>query len=146
MKYYLDTNFLVAYFVANHEHNSKSTKKMAEILADGSEIDISSLTMDETWYIIWEHLRTGSDQFSKFYQDYKNVFLKLKSISECSFIQFSDLENGISKALENIKEYNLRPRDAFHSAIVEEQGIDCIVTFDTKFNSIKNKPFQICVL
>ena len=146
MKYYLDANFLASYFISNHEKNNISTKKMAEILASNSEIDISTLTMDETWWVIFKHLKTNSEPFSDFYEDYKKVFSKLKSISECVFIQFSDLENGISLALDYINKFNLRPRDAFHFAIIDEQKLDCIVTFDTYFNSIRNKSFQICVL
>ena len=48
-------------------------------------------------------------------------------------IQFFNSQEGIISALQNIKEYELHPRDAFHLALMKNNQLTTIVTDDPKF-------------
>ncbi len=52
-------------------------------------------------------------------------------------MQFNNEINGINGALINIKKFKLRPRDAFHLAILEDNSIAHLISDDKDF--IKNK-------
>ncbi len=141
-RYYLDANFLTAYFINNHEDHDKSKKLMFTLLKEKAELFISSLTLDETWYKVYETLQRQipKDQRKPFKEFYINLKAILKSILEfpnTKIIQFeNDLIGGVKNALENIRNYNLRPRDAFHYAIMKDCDITLIVTKDKDFRGI----------
>ena len=47
------------------------------------------------------------------------------------------MHEGILNAIENIKEYDMQPRDAFHKAIMNDLKLESIVSNDGIFRNIK---------
>ncbi len=67
------------------------------------------------------------------YDSLKIFTKKLLNSENFYVVQFNDSKNGVLKALENIKEFKLRPRDAFHLAYMRDKGIKEIITNDKDF-------------
>jgi len=144
---YLDANFLVAVFIPGHEFHKTGAKVFAQLLISKKELLISPLVMDEAWHAAWKTLQDQvpvekKKSHSVFYSDLKQILDAVIKNPKMKFVQFdSNLDQGIAQALENIKDYVLGPRDAFHMAIMQDLGISEIVTKDGDF--ARNSDIQV---
>lgn len=145
---YLDANFLVAFFADKHPDKDSSRKLFFNLLKSNSVLFISTLTLDETWYKIWEipyrEKKLKKEKWPNirtFYPKIKIILDELKKLPETfRLIQFeNNLEVGINNASENIGTHGLEPRDAFHFAYMQDLQIETIITKDKKdFSKIPN--------
>ena len=142
---YLDANFLVAYLLGSHSDTKKAQKLLAKILVAKTVMVFSPLSVDEMLNAIYKTLRNQERVNgllpNKSHKDYINELKTAISIllNNNSFrvTQFAN-DEAVSclKAVDNIESYNLKPRDAFHLAYLQDQQIKHIVTNDSNFNSI----------
>lgn len=145
---YLDANFLIAFFADKHPDKDSSKKLFFNLLKSNSVLFISTLTLDETWYKIWEMpyrekklKKEKWPSIKTFYPKIKIILDELKKLPETfRLIQFeNNLEDGINNAAENIGVHGLEPRDAFHLAYMQGLHIETIITKDKKdFNKVPN--------
>lgn len=139
-KIYLDANFLVAYFVNNHADHSASKIVFFNLLKQNSSLYVSTLGLDEAYYKIYEVSQVNDvhrKPIKNFYVILKNVLSQLQTLSNMNIIQFeNDFQKGVENSIENIGSFNLRPRDAFHLAYMQDLGIKHIITKDKKFGHI----------
>ncbi len=143
---YLDANFLVAFFADKHTDKNSSRKLFFNLLKSNSVLFVSPLTLDETWYKIWEIpyrekklKKVKWPSIKTFYPKIKIILDELKKLPETfRLIQFENsFEAGINNAAENIGIHGLEPRDAFHLAYMQDLQIETIITKDKKdFNKI----------
>ena len=144
-KIYADANFLISYWINDHEDHERARKLFFELIENDSIIFISPLVLDESWYkirYILKKLKCAVNiPFKDFYQNFKKLFEFIVSSPYFRIIQFrSDfVVQGCREALENIRWYNFRPHDAFHLALVKDNKICAIVTVDSDFTKSKNK-------
>ena len=138
---YLDANFLVAFFADKHTDKDSSRKLFFNLLKSNFVLFISPLTLDETWYKIWEiphrEKKLKKEKWpsiKSFYPKIKVILNELKKLPETfRVIQFENsLEVGVNNAAENIGVYGLEPRDAFHLAYMQDLHIETIITKDKK--------------
>lgn len=132
---YLDANFLVYCLVSKTPKLKRQARiLLAKLLAKKAALALSPLTFDEAW----EGIRKTIDiTFSHFSDE---IYLRLEEVtdqilSHPSFkvIQLKNAPKGVENALENIRKFCLRPRDAFHLAIIRSNDISVMVTSDKKF-------------
>ena len=139
-KIYLDANFLVAYFVNNHSDHNASKILFFNLLKQNSSLYISTLGLDEAWFKIWEASQpntTNRKPFKDFYSIFKGVLTQLQNLSTMNIIQFeNDFHRVVENSIENIGNFSLRPRDAFHLAYMQDLGINQIITKDKKFDHV----------
>jgi predicted nucleic acid-binding protein len=144
---YLDANFLVAVFIPQHIFHQPSVVALANLLLVKKDLFISPLCMDEAWHkarltLQQQVPKQQKRPHSDFYSDLKHILDEISKNSRMKFVQFgSSVDQGIAQALENIKDYNLGPRDAFHMAIMQDLGISEIVTKDRDF--ARNSAIQV---
>lgn len=136
---YLDSCFLISYFVKNHEDYNSSRILFFEFVEDEVLMYVSNLALDETYYKI--HTLYSQYPHKDFYRsvpDFQLVLEEVKSAdSNFKLIQFDDPASGAESALENILSFNFAPRDAYHLAYAQELGVDKIVTKDKDFKEIE---------
>lgn len=149
-KLYLDANFLIAYFADNHDDHDSSKILFFNLLKQDCKMYISVLGLDETWYKIWEVLqkdvpKENRKSFKQFYNEIKQILEALEGLSDnIKIIQFEkDLNTGIKQSVENIGNFDMRPRDAFHLAYMQDCDLQAIVTKDKK---TFNKPTSLKVV
>jgi len=133
----------------------------AQLLNNNCTITASPLTFDETWNGIrkevgpkeiknkWRFLISkflnkyglrltnyGGIEFSysEIINDLKNFTENLLSSSRFEILQFpiSRTQNGVGQALDNLENFNLKPRDSFHLALMQTNNIQYMVTRDQK--------------
>ena len=142
---YLDANFLVAYLLSSHADSQKAQKLFAKLLISKNKLVFSALGVDETMQVIKKTLQsqesTDNLKKGKNYKDYISDIRQAVNIliNDPTFrvTQFKDPVSGCSHAVDNIDNYILRPRDAFHLSYMQDQEIEYIVTNDRKFDGVK---------
>ena len=138
---YLDANFFVYWFISKEPKLKKRARLLlVKLLVSKKEIYSSALAFDEAW-----------NSIKKEYNNQKNVSLSCSDVvvfkeiekftnlilPKLNLIQFTDVRNGVIEAMNYIKSFELRPRDAFHLVIMRHNNIAIIVTNDEHF--IKNQ-------
>ncbi len=101
---------------------------------------LSPLTFDEAWNGIRKEVDVKLSHFD--FLIFSQIETFTNSIFNKSFIKVIQLQNiqeGISQALDNIKQYQLRPRDGFHLAIMKDNQIFKMVSSDPKFINQQSK-------
>lgn len=122
---YLDANFFIFANVAMDRHGQKARMILKE-MKEGKQGVTSVLTLGEVLWVLRRNGRTA---------DMRAVLEWIYNISNLHIREVSPLTP--MRALAFIEKYNLKPRDAFHVAIMEELGINHIVTDNKDFDKIK---------
>ena len=143
---YIDANFLVAFFADRHPDKDSSRRLFFNLLKSNSVLFISTLTLDEAWYKIWEIPYREKKLKKKRWPSIKEFYPRIKLIMEeiiklsetFKLVQFENsLDRGIKNAAENVGIYGLEPRDAFHLAYMQDLNLQTIITKDKKdFNKV----------
>ena len=145
-KIYLDANFLIAYFVDNHDDHNASKLLFFNLLQQDCVTYISTLGLDEAWFKVYEVLQKDIPKekrkpIKEFYSEIKQILEAIKKLPQnIKIVQFeNDFEAGIKQAVENIGSFNFHPRDAFHLAYMQDLNLQAIITKDKKgFDKVPN--------
>jgi uncharacterized protein len=137
---YLDANFLAFLALPKHDDRKKRVReKLAQILVSRCDVYISCLVLDETWMAVKKNYNAlNNTAKSGFDEPVYSLVSKLSHdvLGKWTIIQFKDPQQGSREALSNIKDFKLKPRDAFHLAMMTDAGISEIVTNDLNFNNV----------
>lgn len=145
-KIYLDANFLIAYFVDNHDDHNNSKVLFFNLLQQDCVMYISTLCLDEAWYKVYEALQKDVPKdkrkpIKEFYSEIKQILEAIEKLPQnIKIVQFeNDFEAGVKRAVENIGNFNFRPRDAFHLAYMQDLNLQAIITKNKKeFDKVPN--------
>ena len=138
---YLDANFLVDLSVRKQSAlKRRALILLAQFLSHNVILVISPLVIQEMWIGIRKE-KDPQRQFSYAngvifldIQKFTKEILENKIISKhIKIIQLNNIQEGILKALNYLKEFQLEPRDAFHLSIMKDNGITTLVSRDEKF-------------
>lgn len=121
---YLDANFFPYLFFDVEEKGEKARKIQSEIIK-GKKAVTSALTLDE---VMWVLIKNDKKEFIR------KTVLDIYSMQNLEIRKVSPLVP--ITAIEFIEKYGLKPRDAFHLAIMKELKISEIVTDDPHFDKI----------
>ncbi|MBU4099631.1 type II toxin-antitoxin system VapC family toxin, partial [Patescibacteria group bacterium] len=83
-----------------------------------------------------DNLKKGNN-YKDYISDIRQAVNLLINDSTFRVTQFNDPASGCSHAVDNIDNYILRPRDAFHLSYMQDQQIKYIVTNDRNFDKVK---------
>lgn len=141
---YADANFLISYWLPEHENYEQARLQFFELTENNSQIALSPLVIDESWYKIYKIWKSQNHfiqkPFFEFYQNFKELLDFIISSQFLNIIQFkNNLVNGCKQSLENIKTYHFQPHDAFHLAMMEDNQISTIITKDSDFTKQSNR-------
>ncbi len=122
---YLDANFFVIYNFDQTARGDRARKIQAEIIA-GERAITSSLALDEVMWVLIKNRRASLLRET------------IEDIYAMPNLDVKEVKGSIPlDALELIEEYKLRPRDAFHAAIMKDLGLAEIVSDDADFDRVK---------
>lgn len=135
---YLDANFLVYYFVSKEPSNKKNAQIiMAKLLKEQHKLYVSPLVLDELWMSVRKELGSLPVFDNKVQESIKNISQDVLDVA--FLIDTQAKKRCVWNAFFNTSEYELRPRDAFHLAIKNQNKIDFIVTNDKNFKKYEEK-------
>lgn len=141
-KAYLDANFLIYWcFPKNPEIRQRVRFLLAKIFKN-YELYTSSLSLDETWWGIKDEYNTKFKTQLACYDE--PIFSKLKGftgkiLEKIEISEFKDPKSGIFSSLSSLRKYKLRPRDAFHLTLMQNNEIINIITDDSDFINKQNQ-------
>lgn len=122
---YLDANFFIFALFDQTKKGLKARSIQKEIILGKIEAITSVLVIDE---IMWVIRRNGKDELLR------KVIEDIYAIPNLDIREVSSIVPLY--AVNFIEKYKLKPRDAFHVAIMEALQIDKIVSDDSDFDKI----------
>ena len=122
--YFLDTTFIVALFVSNDNWHSQAAEVYNKI--KNKRLIISKLVIVETVTVLKNKLET---------KDILEIYRNLPN-----FFQIIEDNGYYDEAMSEFVKYDstLSFFDAMYVAIMEKEGIDEIVSFDSDFDKVDN--------
>ncbi len=134
MKLFIDANIFIYSLIDLGPCGQFSVSLLDEIARGKYTAITSALVIDE---VIWALVKNQKQHLVEIYISnlYKQPHLNVASVN-------GDLP---LRAIEFMKEYNLKPRDAMHCAFMEENEINTIASTDSVFDKVKgiNRLFPI---
>ena len=120
---YLDANFFI--FTNLVDTKGKQARCILKEITQGKQAITSSLALDEVMWVFLKH---------NLKHEIKKIIEEIYSIKNLEVKEVSSLIP--LKAVQFMEEHNLKPRDAFHLAVMKQFGITEIVTDDKDFDKI----------
>ncbi|HZW55825.1 MAG TPA: type II toxin-antitoxin system VapC family toxin [Nitrososphaerales archaeon] len=122
---YLDANF---FLFSNFDQTSRgdNARKLQGRIISGEKAATCVLTLDEVMWVIIRNKR--KEALRETIEDiYSMPNLAIKEVSPSTALD----------ALDLMEEFDLRPRDAFHIAVMKSSGITEIASDDPDFDRVK---------
>jgi hypothetical protein len=132
---YLDANFFIFALLDTTEKGSRATEIHRSIAKGRQKAVTSPLAIDE---LMWVLIRAGKKHLVRTAVEGVYATPNLDVLPVSPTIPLT--------ALDLLERYDLRPRDAFHAAIMKENKLTEIVTDDNDFDRIewmKRTRFQV---
>lgn len=153
---YWDASFIVNFTFDKASYFNKCGEYYYRLKEKQIHSYISTLTLDETWYILLKvkiEEDYAPDKFWKVYNRNKSIVSPyiplLKELTDRLrnqlWVEMTTAPvTTIDRVLERMQDSYLLPRDAFHLEIMQSLGVDSIVTLDEDFASIPNITVYTC--
>lgn len=137
-KVYLDANSIIAHQITNHPFYEKALKIIDSYFQQEFIFVISSLTMDEFMYgiIKAQKIINKNKQFEDVVNELKKVTKAVFVWKNLELVDFQHTTSELLSVISLMKKYHLKPRDAFHLRIMQQQNIGNFITFDSDFDMI----------
>jgi predicted nucleic acid-binding protein len=133
-KCYLDTNILVYYKLENSLRHKEALFLIKDLLKKRIKIFISGLVIDEFLYSLLRFHKLYQEKVD--YRKLKKALMEILNLPNLEVINPSNKKDSHLKIVDNIILYKLRPRDAYHLLIMQEQKIGYFATFDNDFKNV----------
>ncbi len=122
---FIDTNVLANAYLDQGE-KGEAARGFLDKIARGRPASISALVFDE---LIWVLMKNGKAHL---------VRRSIESLYELPNLEILEVSpSAPMTALVFMEKYGLHPRDAFHAASMNENGISTIVSDDAHFDKVK---------
>ncbi len=122
---YLDANFFVIYNFDRTAKGDRARRIQGQIVA-GEQAVTSSLALAEIMWVLIKNMKA------------ELLRETVEDIYALRNLEVREVPGSIPlDALDIIEKYRLRPRDAFHAALMKEFGLDEIVSDDSDFDKIE---------
>lgn len=128
MRIFLDASFLVYLLIKTPEIAERIVRLYAE-LTEEHELYTDALVLDEVIHVSKKKYRIFYESSIKFIDEYILPYVDVLPIGLMEYL----------KAKENMLKYNLKPSDAIHLAVIENHGLQAIVTEDEDFERVPIK-------
>jgi uncharacterized protein len=122
---YIDANVFI-FSRLNTDEKGENSRKILSTVQSGRRAITSPLVLDEVIWVLRRNKYKGS---------IKDFLSELYAIENLEVVGVSSVIP--IHAVQIMEEFQLRPRDAFHIAIMRETGTNEIVTDDADFDRVK---------
>lgn len=157
---YLDTNVLAHARDSESKQNRRAGTCLAELAAQGTELCVSPLVIDELWWALFRvsyRQAWGADLKADAYKRdpgiWRDHWSAVRRVSDeiLAWDRLIVLDEApsvpIAMVAADVMDRNhLSPRDAFHLAIVLHDEVPAFVTADSDFDGLELPPGRIMAL
>jgi predicted nucleic acid-binding protein len=155
-RFYWDSSFLVNVAFAAAKFHKPCAAYYYRLKEAGVPVILSNLALDETWYILlkletedlhaprtfWEIYREEPHHLRPALQKLRDFTKRLTQLPHVTLV--GTAANAYETALETMEQSLLLPRDAYHWALMKDNGLTAIVTTDADFTRIPGTAIYTC--
>lgn len=153
---YWDSSFLVNFAFTAAKFHKPCAAYYYRLKEEGVPVILSNLALDETWYILMKletenlyHPRTFWEIYREEPTRLRPILRKMhdfaKRLIQLPHVTIVGTEAKVYEtALESMERYLLLPRDAYHWAIMQGNGLTAIATTDADFTRIPGITIYTC--
>lgn len=134
---YLDTNVLLCFKNEDSPLYLKSKKIIKNLLDESFIICVSPLILDEFLHSLQFIL--SRNKRNNIYSILGKILKDILNLPQLKIVNPSKTKMAQVKIVSLMKNYFLRPRDAYHLSIMLENKIDSFATFDNDFRKVFKK-------
>lgn len=138
-KCYLDSNILVYLKDNNSPHQKATIKLMQSLNPEGYRLYISSLTIDEFLHSSLFILKQTTITSETAYSLLEKALTSITALPHLELINPPTDKTRNKEVLQLMKEFHLRPRDAYHLLTMMENEVKIFATFDNDFKRVFEK-------
>jgi predicted nucleic acid-binding protein len=132
---YIDSNIFISLVDENSPFHQTSIEVLKDIVGKKVKIFVSPLVFDECLNIYDKLIKRNKNKFSLDLGEFLNSILGL---SEIQIVNPSTSKSAQRQVIYFMKEYGLRPRDAYHLLTCLNNKVESIATFDKDFDKVFN--------
>ncbi|WP_324735669.1 type II toxin-antitoxin system VapC family toxin [Thermococcus sp. SY098] len=129
MRIFLDASFIIYLNVDVPDSLAEKIDALYKQLITGNKLYTDVLVLDEVIHISKKKYKVSYSETIDMLNEIIIPYVEVLPIGLMEYL----------KAKENILRYNLKPSDAIHLAVIENNGIQAIVTEDEDFDKIPIK-------
>lgn len=143
---YIDSNVLVNLKFTKSSHHKRASRILEILNPDDFQIYISSLTIDEIIHSL--NFLLKHDGYAKKGRELylENAIKSILGLPHLEIINPPTDKTKNKSVLKLMKEFSLRPRDAYHLLTMQEHDIKNFATFDNDFRKVVEKKVIIKVI
>ncbi|NJE25182.1 PIN domain-containing protein [Thermococcus sp. MV5] len=129
MRIFLDASFIIYLNVDVSDHLAEKIDALYKQLVTNGKLYTDVLVLDEVIYVSRKKYKVPYSETINMLDEIVIPYVKVLPIGLMDYL----------KAKENMLKYNLKPSDAIHLAVIENNGLQAIVTEDADFEDIPIK-------
>ncbi|MBI4129872.1 type II toxin-antitoxin system VapC family toxin [Candidatus Roizmanbacteria bacterium] len=134
---FLDSNILIAFKIEFSPFHTQAIRIITQCIEEKNALVISPLVLDETIHSILQSYRIVRKKFE--YTDLRTAITELLLLPTLTIINPPTDNRSQLTVIEYMKNYKLRPRDAYHLLTIKAHEIDSFATFDRDFERVFEK-------
>ncbi|MFN4213004.1 MAG: type II toxin-antitoxin system VapC family toxin [Microgenomates group bacterium] len=131
-KVYIDSNILIAWQIVGHPFNPLAQRLLKKLLNHKLIFCLSPLTIDEYLYAILKYQKANLIPKENSLQQSLKVIAKVNPF----YVNIKWDQSALLSIYPLIEKYHLRPRDAFHLKIIQDNKIKYLASFDNDFKKV----------
>ena|SRR3990167_8174205 len=135
-KCYLDSNILIYFLDQKSPYHKKTKNLIGKLDPDTYTLIISPLVIDEFLYTLKRIMTTENMRSEQIFKDLGRAYDAIVALKNLEIAPVSIDKSINRKVITIMEEFHLRPRDAYHILIMQENSIDEFATFDTDFKRV----------
>ena len=153
---YWDSSFLVNVAFAAAKLHQPCAAYYYRLQEVGVPVILSNLALDETWYSLlkleteqthspqsfWEMYREEAKRLRPIFQKLREFTTRLIQLSHVTLVGME--ANAYETALTVMERSFLLPRDAYHWALMQANGLSAVATTDADFTRIPEVTIYTC--
>ncbi|MBI3955790.1 type II toxin-antitoxin system VapC family toxin [Candidatus Gottesmanbacteria bacterium] len=134
-KCYLDSNVLI-YLKDEHSLGfEQSSALIRHLTAHRVSLYVSTLCLDEFLHEFGKALRKKTKE-NEFFDSLEEALTSILQFPELLIVNPPSDPDSQTRVISLMREYSLRPRDAYHLLTMQANDIDGFATFDTDFTRV----------
>lgn len=133
-KCYLDSNFLVYFLNRSIKENKLATSLLDELTQNQVALFISPLVLDEFLHAV--RLRLELLKSKKVWHELEEALEAILDIPVMSIVNPPVDTASQGGVIGLMRDFHLRPRDAYHLLTMQANSIDGFATFDNDFSTV----------
>jgi len=136
---YLDANVLVYYKNEESPFFGKASEIIQQLVEDNYRLFVSPLVLDEFLHSIKSLCQSKKVKKPEIFRLLRRALKDILALPALEIVNPPLAKSAQLRIVSLMKNHSLRPRDAYHLLIIQENNIQSFATFDSDFKAVFKK-------